>query len=59
VITSTFLDAVRTADWSRPDTAKAEVVEQMMRFLPTDELRFLMELSIEPVAAKLGILAAA
>jgi hypothetical protein len=27
----------------------------MTRLLPTDELQFLMELSIEPVAAKLGI----
>jgi hypothetical protein len=26
----------------------------MTRLLPTDELQFLMELSIEPVAAKLG-----
>ena len=55
----TFLDAVRGADWTRPDTAKAEVVARMTGFLPADELRFLMELSIEPVAAKLGILAAA
>lgn len=51
----TFLEAVRGADWSQPDRAKAEVVERMTRLLPTDELRFLMELSIEPVAAKLGI----
>jgi hypothetical protein len=28
----------------------------MTRLLPTDELRFLMELSIEPVAARLGLL---
>ena len=27
----------------------------MTRFLPTDELQFLMELSIEPVAAQLGL----
>jgi hypothetical protein len=31
----------------------------MTRLLPTDELRFLMELSIDPVAARLGIPAAA
>jgi glyoxylase-like metal-dependent hydrolase (beta-lactamase superfamily II) len=54
----TFLEAVRSADWSQPDTAKAAVVERMTRLLPTDELRFLMELSIEPVAAKLGIVQA-
>jgi glyoxylase-like metal-dependent hydrolase (beta-lactamase superfamily II) len=54
----TFLDAVRPAEWSRPDDAKASVVERMTSFLPTDELQFLMELSIEPVAAKLGLLEA-
>jgi glyoxylase-like metal-dependent hydrolase (beta-lactamase superfamily II) len=51
----TFLDAVREADWSRPEAAKASVVERMTQFLPTDDLRFLMELSIEPIAAKLGV----
>jgi glyoxylase-like metal-dependent hydrolase (beta-lactamase superfamily II) len=55
----TFVDAVRGADWSQPDQARAAVVERMTRLLPTDELRFLMELSIEPVAAKLGVLAPA
>ena len=55
----TFVEAVRQADWSQPDQARAAVVERMTRLLPTDELRFLMELSIEPVAAKLGILASA
>ena len=51
----TFAYAVRTADWSQPDAARAAVVERMTRLLPTDELQFLMELSIDPVAAKLGI----
>jgi len=51
----TFLDAVRRADWSRPDAARMSVVERMVRLLPTDELRFLMELSIDPVAAKSGL----
>jgi glyoxylase-like metal-dependent hydrolase (beta-lactamase superfamily II) len=55
----TFLDAVREADWSQPEAAKASVVERMTQFLPTDDLRFLMELSIEPVAVKRGELAAA
>ena len=50
----TFVDAVRSADWSRPDNARAAVVERMTTLLPTDELRFLMELSIDPVAARLG-----
>ena len=51
----TFVDAVRNADWSQPDNARAAVVERMTTLLPTDELRFLMELSIDPVAARLGI----
>lgn len=55
----TFLDAIRAADWSQPASANAAVVERMTRLLPTDELRFLMELSIEPVAAKLGLSEAA
>jgi glyoxylase-like metal-dependent hydrolase (beta-lactamase superfamily II) len=51
----TFLDAVRSADWSQPDTARAAVVERMTRLLTTGELQFLMELSIDPVAARLGV----
>jgi glyoxylase-like metal-dependent hydrolase (beta-lactamase superfamily II) len=55
----TFLDAVNAADWSNAEAAHAAVVAQMRRFLPTDELLFLMELSIEPVAAQLGLMTAA
>ena len=51
----TFVDAVRSADWSQPDNARGAVVRRMTTLLPTDELRFLMELSIDPVAARLGI----
>jgi glyoxylase-like metal-dependent hydrolase (beta-lactamase superfamily II) len=51
----TFVEAVRSADWSRPQEAHADVVATMKRLLPTDELQFLMELSIEPVAAQLGL----
>ena len=54
VYIETFVDAVRNADWSQPDNARAAVVERMTTLLPTDELRFLMELSIDPVAARLG-----
>jgi glyoxylase-like metal-dependent hydrolase (beta-lactamase superfamily II) len=54
----TFLEAVAGADWSSPEAAQAAVVERMTRFLPTDELQFLMELSVEPVAAQLGLTAA-
>jgi glyoxylase-like metal-dependent hydrolase (beta-lactamase superfamily II) len=53
-----FLAAVRDADWSQPEGAKASVVERMTQFLPTDDLRFLMELSIEPIAVKLGLVEA-
>jgi glyoxylase-like metal-dependent hydrolase (beta-lactamase superfamily II) len=52
----TFLDAVADADWSEPESAKATVVAQMQAYEPSDELRFLMELSIEPVAAKQRLL---
>jgi glyoxylase-like metal-dependent hydrolase (beta-lactamase superfamily II) len=55
----TFVEAVRGAEWTQPDRARAAVVERMTRLLPTGELQFLMELSIEPVAAKLGIPVAA
>jgi len=51
----TFVSAVEDADWSSPREAHAAVVAAMKAFLPTDELQFLMELSIEPVAAQLGL----
>jgi glyoxylase-like metal-dependent hydrolase (beta-lactamase superfamily II) len=54
----TFLDAVGSADWSSPEEAHAAVVARMTDYLPTDELKFLMELSIEPIAAQLGLTAA-
>ena len=55
----TFLGAVAAADWADPELAHAAVVAEMTRYLPTDELQFLMELSIEPVAAQLGLTASA
>jgi glyoxylase-like metal-dependent hydrolase (beta-lactamase superfamily II) len=51
----TFVDAIREADWSSPERAHTAVVAEMKRFLPTDELQFLMDLSIEPVARQLGL----
>jgi glyoxylase-like metal-dependent hydrolase (beta-lactamase superfamily II) len=51
----TFLDAVEAADWWNPEQAHAAVVAAMKQFLPRDELLFLMELSIEPVANQLGL----
>jgi glyoxylase-like metal-dependent hydrolase (beta-lactamase superfamily II) len=55
----TFLDAVADADWTESESAKATVVAQMKAYEPSDELQFLMELSVEPVAAKQGLLSAA
>jgi glyoxylase-like metal-dependent hydrolase (beta-lactamase superfamily II) len=55
----TFVTAIERADWSDPEAAQGAVVAEMKRFLPTDELQFLMELSIQPVAAQLGVAAAA
>jgi glyoxylase-like metal-dependent hydrolase (beta-lactamase superfamily II) len=52
----TFVGAVRSADWEEPRAAAAAVRERMNAFLPSDDLRFLMELSVEPVAAQLGLL---
>jgi hypothetical protein len=46
------VDAVRAADWSDPARAKAAVVDAMTAFLPADDLPFLMELSVEPAAAR-------
>jgi glyoxylase-like metal-dependent hydrolase (beta-lactamase superfamily II) len=53
---STFIEAVQEADWSDPDAAKARVVARMTDYLPAGELQFLMELSVEPVAGKLGLI---
>jgi glyoxylase-like metal-dependent hydrolase (beta-lactamase superfamily II) len=51
-----FIEAIEEADWSDPDAAKKNVVRRMTDYLPGDELQFLMELSVEPVAAKLGLI---
>jgi hypothetical protein len=47
-----FVEAVSNADWSQPEQAKATVVGRMKEYESSDELQFLMELSIEPIAAK-------
>lgn len=52
----TFVGAVESADWSDPERAEAAVVDAMHAYLPAAELSFLMELSVEPVAAQLGLL---
>lgn len=51
-----FVQAVADADWSDSDAARSAVLSAMHRALPADELRFLMELSIEPVASRMGLL---
>jgi glyoxylase-like metal-dependent hydrolase (beta-lactamase superfamily II) len=54
-----FLEAVRRADWSDPEASKAEVAAVMRSHTDRPELSFLMELSVEPVAAKLGLIESA
>ena len=50
-----FVDTVSSADWSEPEQAQSTVVARMRKYEPSEELQFLMELSVEPVAAKLGL----
>jgi glyoxylase-like metal-dependent hydrolase (beta-lactamase superfamily II) len=52
----TFIAAVGEVGWTEPERAKAAVVARMKEYEPTDELQFLMEFSIEPVAQQLGLL---
>lgn len=52
----TFLEAIRTADWSESDAARRAVIARMLDYLPTSALQFLMELSIDPIAEQLGVL---
>src|SRR5262249_17135986 len=56
---NTFIDAIKAAEWSDRESAKANVVKRMMDYLPAADLRFLMELSVEPVASRLGLISAA
>jgi glyoxylase-like metal-dependent hydrolase (beta-lactamase superfamily II) len=51
-----FIDALHAADWADPEAAKKTVIQRMTTYLPSSELQFLMELSIEPVALQLGLL---
>jgi len=51
---STLVDAVRGADWGDPAGARSAVIDRMREFLPRSELQFLMELSIDPLAERLG-----
>src|SRR4051794_37561018 len=46
----TVLDAVREADWSRPEQAQRAALEGIRGSLPAGDLQFLVELSLEPLA---------
>ena len=50
-----FVEAIRDANWSHADAARSSVVRKMQHYLPTGRLQFLMELSIDPIAAQLGL----
>lgn len=50
----TLVEAVSSADWADPEAARAAIVDRMTGYLPRTELQFLMELSIDPLAANLG-----
>jgi glyoxylase-like metal-dependent hydrolase (beta-lactamase superfamily II) len=52
-----FLEAVDGAEWSDPERAKQQAIKQVKAYLPGDRLQFLMELSVEPTAAQMGLLA--
>ena len=56
----TYLDkfeaALRAADWQNPSAATDSVTAAMKVYLPSDNLIFLMQLSIEPNARRLGLL---
>jgi glyoxylase-like metal-dependent hydrolase (beta-lactamase superfamily II) len=50
-----FLEAINDADWSDREAARRVVVDRMRDYLPTAELQFLMELSIDPLVEQLGL----
>ena len=52
----TFVEAVGGADWSEAEAARATVVARMKEYEPSEELQFLMELSIDPIAAQLRLI---
>jgi glyoxylase-like metal-dependent hydrolase (beta-lactamase superfamily II) len=53
----TMLDAVGSADWGDGQQARLSVIATMRTWLPSDELAFLMELSVQPLAERLGVAA--
>jgi glyoxylase-like metal-dependent hydrolase (beta-lactamase superfamily II) len=53
-----FLEAVRGADWSDAEHATDEVMATVREYLAGEDLLFLAQLSVVPVAVKLGLLEA-
>lgn len=53
---ATFVEAVKSANWSDRDAAREEVTSKMVEYLPVEHLLFLMDLSIEPLAQKQGLI---
>jgi len=51
-----FESAIGAADWQDRTKASEMVVGAMRGYLPTDDLVFLMKLSIEPTAKRLGLI---
>lgn len=51
-----FEAAVRKADWKDAAKATNAVLADMKNYLPTEDLLFLTQLSVEPTAKKLGLL---
>ncbi len=47
-----FLEVVEAVDWSNPTQARQQIVEGVKRFLPTDDLQFLLDLSIDAFERK-------
>jgi hypothetical protein len=51
-----FDAALRAADWTDPAAATEDVLATMQDYLPTQDLVFLMQRSIEPNAKRLGLM---
>ncbi|MFZ5891092.1 MAG: MBL fold metallo-hydrolase [Myxococcota bacterium] len=49
-----FLDAVRRHRQSAPDARRSAVLREMREYLPSEDLLFLMDLSITPVAEQMN-----
>jgi hypothetical protein len=52
----TFETVIRAVDWHDRAKASEQVVAAMKSYLPSDELLFLMKLSIEPTTQRLGLI---